>query len=68
MRIKYDKIVDLLYIGIKDRPGIATEVSEGIFVRTNEDEIISVTILDFEEKFLDFKKRFIDPPDTGTYK
>ena len=66
MRIRYDKTVDVLYIGIKDRPTIATEVCDGVFVRTNWDEVVGITILDFEEKFREFKKRFIDPPDTGT--
>jgi len=65
MRVDYDKTVDVLYIAIKDRPAIATEVSDGVFVRTNEDEVMGVTILDFKEKFMEFKKRFTGPPDTG---
>jgi len=62
MKISYDKTVDVLYIAIKDRPAIATEVCDGVFVRTNEDEVIGVTILGFKEKFMNFKERFLDPP------
>jgi len=65
MKINYDNIADVLYIAIKDRPAIATEVIDGIFVRTNKDEVMGVTILDFKERFMDFKKRFTGPPDTG---
>ena len=67
MKIDYDKIADVLYISIHNSPAIATEVYDGIFIRSNEDEVIGVTILDFKEKFIDFKERFIDPPDTGTH-
>ena len=62
MKINYDKIADVLYIAIKDRPAVATEVCDGVFVRSNEDEIVGITILDFNERFKDFKERFIDPP------
>ena len=59
MRISYDKIADVLYIGIKDRPGIADEVNDGNFIRYDlAGEIVGITIMDFKE-------RFIDPPDTG---
>jgi len=55
MKIRYDKTVDVLYIGIKDRPGIATEVSEGNFIRygAGNGEIVGITILDFKERFID---------------
>jgi len=61
MKIDYDKIADVLYIAIKDRPGIADEVSSGNFIRygAGDGEIVGITVLDFKE-------RFIDPPDTGT--
>jgi len=56
MKIDYDKIADVLYIAIKDRPGIADEVSDGSFIRYHlAGEIVGITILDFKE-------RFIDPP------
>ena len=56
MKISYDKSVDVLYIGIKDRPGIADEVSNGNFIRYDlAGEIVGITVLDFKE-------RFIDPP------
>jgi len=59
MKIDYDKIADVLYIAIKDRPGIADEVSDGSFIRYDlAGEIVGITVLDFKE-------RFIDPPDTG---
>jgi len=60
MRVDYDRTVDVLYIAIKDRPGIADEVSSGNFIRygVGNGEIVGITIMDFKE-------RFIDPPDTG---
>jgi len=59
MKISYDKSVDVLYIGIKDRPGIADEVSNGNFIRYDlAGEIVGITIMDFKE-------RFIDPPGAG---
>ena len=60
MKIDYDKIADVLYIAIKDRPGIADEVSSGNFIRygAGDGEIVGITIMDFKE-------RFINTPDTG---
>ena len=64
MKIDYDKIADVLYIAIKDRPGIADEVSSGNFIRygAGDGEIMGITVLDFNERFMDFKKRFTGPP------
>jgi len=54
MKISYDESVDVLYIGIKDQPGIANEVNDGDFIRynANSGEIVGITILNFKERFI----------------
>ena len=59
MKISHDKTVDVLYIAIKDGPGIAKEDTDGDFIRydVNTGEIVGITILDFYERFIESEGR-----------
>ncbi len=55
LQINYDSSTDVLYISFGiPRPGIATEVNNGDFVRVDPytDEILGITLLDFKERYM----------------
>lgn len=54
IKVSYDRSSDVLYVSFGDaRPGIAMELDGGDFVRVDPytDEVVGVTILDFNERF-----------------
>ena len=50
-KISYDENVDVLYISFgKPKAGIATEESDGVFIRRNDnEEIVGITIMNFND-------------------
>jgi uncharacterized protein YuzE len=55
IQISYDDLADVLYISFGDpRPGIASEVNIGDFVRVDPytNEVLGITILDFKERYM----------------
>jgi uncharacterized protein YuzE len=53
--ITYDDIADVLYISFgQPKPGIAKEIKDGDFVRTDPctDQIVGITIMDFKERYM----------------
>lgn len=50
--LAYDSLADVLYITIKDAPGIADEISDDVFVRRDEktDEVVGITIMNISDK------------------
>lgn len=52
--ISYDKKSDVVYISFgKPRPGIASEIDDGDFVRVDPytDEVVGITLLYFSERY-----------------
>jgi uncharacterized protein YuzE len=53
--ISYDKKSDVVYISFgKSRPGIASEIDDGDFIRVDPytNEIVGITLLYFSERYL----------------
>ena len=55
LQISYDELADVLYISFGDpRPGIATEVNDGDFVRVDPytKKVLGITLLYFKERYM----------------